>query len=139
MALSSSGEGSNELRGSLSATKRQHPLAFVGSVSYEKSFESDNVEPGDEIGLALGPVLAASPETSLRAVFGQTFSQQAKLDGESIDGSDRIVGTLTLGASSILGAPGITLDIAGDVGPTDDGVDYALRASLRTRFDLGAF
>jgi hypothetical protein len=107
-------------------------------VSYEKSFESDNVEPGDKIGLALGAVLAASPETSLRVVFGQTFSQEAKFDGESIDGSDRVIGTLTLGASSILG-PGIMLDIAGDVGLTDNGVDYALRASLPIRFDLGVF
>lgn len=132
------GGGFDELRGSLSATKRQDPLAFVGSVSYEKSFENDNVEPGDEIGLALGAVLAASPETSLRAVFGQTFSQEAKFDGESIDGSDRVLGTLTLGASSILGS-GIMLDIAGDVGLTDNGVDYALRASLPIRFDLGVF
>jgi hypothetical protein len=74
----------------------------------------------------------------LRAVFGQTFSQQAKLDGETIDGSDRIVGTLTLGRRRSWG-PGITLDIAGDVGLTDDGVDYALRASLPTPFDLGVF
>jgi hypothetical protein len=132
------GGGFDELRGSLSATKQQDPLAFVGSVSYEKSFENDHVEPGDEIGLALGAVLAASPETSLRAVFGQTFSQEAKFYGESIDGSDRVLGTLTLGASSILG-PGIMLDIAGDVGLTDNGVDYALRASLPIRFDLGVF
>jgi hypothetical protein len=132
------GGGFDELRGSLSATKRQDPLAFVGSVSYKMSLENDNVDPGDEIGLALGAVLAASPETSLRALFGQTFSQETKLDGESIDGSDRVFGTLTLGASSVLG-PGILLDIAGDVGLTDDGVDYALRASLPIRFDLGVF
>jgi hypothetical protein len=132
------GGGFNELRGSLSATKRQDPLAFIGSLSYETSFENDHVDPGDEIGLALGAVLAASPETSLRAVFGQTFSQETEFDGESIDGSDRVVGTLTLGASSILG-PGILLDIAGDIGLTDDGVDYALRAALPIRFDLPVF
>jgi hypothetical protein len=132
------GGGFNELRGLLSATKRQDPLAFIGSLSYETSFENDHVDPGDEIGLALGAVLAASPETSLRAVFGQTFSQETEFDGESIDGSDRVVGTLTLGASSILG-PGILLDIAGDIGLTDDGVDYALRAALPIRFDLPVF
>jgi hypothetical protein len=130
--------GFSEVRGSLSATKRQDPLAFIGSVSYETSFEDDHVDPGDEFGLALGAVLAASPESSLRAVLSHSFSQETEFHGESIDGSDRVVGTLTLGASSILGR-GILLDLAADIGLTDDGADYALRASLPIRFDLPVF
>jgi hypothetical protein len=132
------GGGFSEVRGSLSATKRQDPLAFIGSLSYETSFENDHVDPGDEIGLALGAVLAASPESSLRAVLSHTFIQETEFDGRSIDGSDRVVGTLTLGGSSILGR-GILLDLASDIGLTDDGVEYALRASLPIRFSLPVF
>src|SRR5919106_745247 len=69
------GSGFNELRGSLDAVKRQDPLAFVGGVSYETTFEDDNVKPGDEFGFSIGTVLAPSPETSLRFGLGQRLHQ----------------------------------------------------------------
>jgi hypothetical protein len=132
------GGGFNELSGSLSAIKRQDPLAFVGAVSYEKSFENNNVEPGDELGFNIGTVLAASPSTSLRLALGQRFINNTKVDGEGVDGSDGVAGTATFGASVILGR-GVLLDVAADIGLTDDAPDYAARASLPIRFNLPAF
>jgi hypothetical protein len=132
------GGGFNELRGSLSAIKRQDPLAFVGSVSYEKSFENDNVEPGDELGFSIGAFLAASPGTSLRLALGQSFIDNSKVDGEGINGSDRVVAMATFGASVILG-PGVLLDVAADIGLTDDAPDYGARASLPIRFNLPVY
>lgn len=132
------GGGFHELRGSLSAIKRQDPLAFVGGVSYEKTFENNDVEPGDELGFSIGTVLAASPGTSLRLALGQTFSDTTKFDGEGIDGSDRVVGTATFGASVVLGR-GVLLDVAADIGLTDDAPDYAARASLPIRFNLPVY
>ena len=128
----------HELRGSFNAVKRQDPLAFVGGVSYQTTFEKDNVKPGDELGFSFGAVLAASPETSLRLALGQRFIDEATLDGEGIDGSDRVVGTATFGASVVLGR-GILLDVAADIGLTDDAPDYAARASLPIRFDLPVY
>ena len=128
----------NELRGSLNAVKRQDPLAFVAGLSYQTSFESDNVQPGDELGFSIGTVLAASPETSLRLALGQRFIDNAKVDGESIDGTDRAVGTATFGASVVLGR-GILLDVSADIGVTDDAPDYAARASLPIRFNLPVY
>jgi len=130
--------GFHELRGSLSAIKRQDPLAFVGGVSYEKTFENNDVEPGDELGFSIGTVLAASPGTSLRLALGQTFSDTTKFDGEGINGSDRVVGTATFGASVVLGR-GVLLDVAADIGLTDDAPDYAARASLPIRFNLPVY
>jgi hypothetical protein len=129
------GGGFNEFRGALSMVKRQDPLAFVGGLSYEKTLENDNIQPGDEIGFSFGTVLAASPETSLRVALDQRFVGNTEINGQSIDGSDDVVGTLTLGASSFLGA-GVMLDAAVDVGLTDDAPDYAARISLPVRFNV---
>jgi Putative MetA-pathway of phenol degradation len=132
------GGGFNELSGSLSAVKRQDPLAFVGSVSYAKTFEHDDIEPGDELGFSLGTVLAASPETSLSFFFNQAFADDTKFDGDTINGSDQVVGSLSIGAATILGR-NVLLSITGEIGLTDDAPDYAIGASLPIRFDLPTF
>src|SRR5690606_17196933 len=126
------GGGFNELRGSLSAVKRQDPLAFVGGVSYETTFEKDDVKPGDELGFTIGTILAASPGTSLRLALDQRFVDTAEVDGRGVDGSDFVSATATLGASVVLG-PGVLLDVAADIGLTDDAPDYGARASLPIR------
>ncbi len=132
------GGGFNELSGNLSAVKRQDPLAFVGGVSYETTFENDHVKPGDELGFTIGTVLAASPATSLRLALGQRFVDNSQVDGEGINGSESVIGTATFGASVILGR-GMLLDVAADIGLTDDAPDYAARASLPIRFDMPIF
>ncbi|HZD52379.1 MAG TPA: hypothetical protein VE175_04990, partial [Woeseiaceae bacterium] len=129
------GGGFNELRGSLSAVKRQDPLAFIGGVSYETTFENNDIKPGDALGFSIGTVLAASPGTSLRLALDQTFIDGSQVDGEGINGSDSVIGTATLGASVVLGR-GVLLDVTADIGLTDDAPDYAARASLPIRFNL---
>ena len=132
------GGGFHELRGSLSAVKRQDPLAFVGGVSYETAFENNDVQPGDQLGFTIGTVLAASPSTSLRLALDQRFIDNAKSDGEGINGSDFVAATATFGASVVLGR-GMLLDVAADIGLTDDAPDYAARASLPIRFNLPVY
>jgi hypothetical protein len=129
------GGGFNEVAGSLSVVKRQDPLAFVGGVSYETTFENNDIKPGDELGFSIGAVLAASPATSLRLGLDQSFVNETRVNGGSIDGSDQTIGTLSIGAASILG-PGVLLNGAVDIGLTDDAPDYAVRASLPVQFDL---
>jgi hypothetical protein len=132
------GGGFNAVSGSLSAVKRQDPLAFVGNVSYAKTFEHDNIEPGDELGFSLGTVLAASPETSLSFFFNQAFADDAKIDGNKINGSDQVASTFNVGAATILGRD-VLLSITGAIGLTDAAPDYAIGASLPIRFDLPTF
>lgn len=129
------GGGFNELSGSLSAVKRQDPLAFVGTVSYAKIFKNNDIEPGDELAFSIGTVLAASPETSLSFFFNQTFADETKVDGNKINGSDQVAGTLSIGAATILGR-NVLLSVTGDIGLTDDAPDYAIGVSLPIRFDL---
>jgi hypothetical protein len=129
------GGGFNQIIAELSAVKRQDPLAFVGAFSYEKPFEKDDIKPGQQFRLALGVAMAASPETSLRFVLDQAFVDDLEVNNQKIDGSNQVVGTLTIGASSIVGR-GTFLDVSGDVGLTDDAPDYSVRLSLSKRFDL---
>lgn len=129
------GGGAHELTGSLSLVKSQDPLAFFGTIAYEKTFEDDDLDPGDRIGVSIGTVLAASPETSLRASLRQDFVGDAEFEDDNLDGTDQVVATLNLGASSVLGR-GVLLDAAAEIGLTDDAPDYTARLSLPIRFDL---
>ncbi|MDH3665112.1 MAG: hypothetical protein OEU92_34705, partial [Alphaproteobacteria bacterium] len=129
------GGGNHELTGSFSLVKSQDPLAFFGSVAYEKTFEEDDLDPGDRIGMSIGTVLAASPETSLRASLRQDFIGDAEFDGDQLDGTDQMVATLNVGASSVLGR-GVLLDASAEIGLTEDAPDYSARISLPIRFDL---
>jgi hypothetical protein len=125
--------GFQELIGSVSLTKRQDPLVFVGGAFYQAAFEHNDIDPGDQLGFSLGRFLAASPKTSLRVVLNQSFIDEFKVDSESIDGSDRVESILSLGASAILGR-NVLLDGVVGVGLTDDSPDYAVSVSLPIRF-----
>jgi hypothetical protein len=125
----------NEVGFSVSAVKRQDPLAFVGGVGYATVFEKNNIEPGDTWSFSAAAVLAASPATSLRLGFTQQFSGEVEVDGDKLDGSDSTSGVLTIGASAVIGRRAL-IDVALDVGLNDDAPDYAVRLAVPIRFDL---
>jgi hypothetical protein len=129
------GSGFHEFTGSLTAAKQQEPLVFVGSLSYTTGLENDGIDPGDEVGLSLGTVLAASPETSLRFFINQSFAGEADVNGESVDGSDQVSTSLIIGTSSVLSALTV-LDVQAGIGVTEDAPDYSIRVSLPIRFGL---
>lgn len=129
------GSGFHEITGSLTAAKRQDPLVFVGTASYTTAFEKDDIDPGDEFGLSLGTVLAASPETSLRFFLAQTFVDDLEIGGREVEGSDQVSTSLLIGASSVI-APRVVLDVTVGAGLTDDAPDYFISVSLPIRFDL---
>jgi hypothetical protein len=132
------GGGFNRLGGGLSAVKRQDPLAFVGNVSYAKTFKNNNIEPGDEVAFSLGAVLAASAETSLSFFFNQTFTDDTEVDGEDIGGTDQVIGTFSVGAATTLSS-NVLLSVTGEIGLTDDAPDYAIGVALPIRFNLPTF
>ncbi|MCF8003767.1 MAG: transporter [Chromatiaceae bacterium] len=127
------GIGFSELRGSLSALARQDPLALTASLSYETTFEKDNIDPGDELGISFGVSLAASPETSLSMSLAQTFAQETRIGGQAIPGSDETTSVMAFGASFILGR-NLLLSLSAVVGLTDSAPDYAFAVSLPIRF-----
>ncbi|ADE13351.1 hypothetical protein Nhal_0134 [Nitrosococcus halophilus Nc 4] len=129
------GGGFHEIRGSLTALKRQDPLAFTGNFFYESSFEKDNIDPGDKFGFSIGALLAASPATSLRLELQQVFSQELEVNGGDIPGSNQVSSSFIFGASSVLGR-GILLSISGGIGLTEDAPDYFINFALPIRFGI---
>ena len=129
------GGGFNEIQGSLSMTKRQDPLVFIGSASYGTTFEKNGIKPGDQLGFSVGALLAASPETSLRVVLNQAFVNELKIGDRAIGGSNRVFGELNFGVSSIIGR-GKFLDLTAGMGLTDEAADYSVGISVSIRFDV---
>lgn len=118
----------------LVALKRQDPLAFVGSLSYQKAFEKDHIKQGDQIGFSVGTVLAASPQTSLQFSFSQTFVQKLKINGSEIPGTEQTVGMFNVGASSIL-SKNVMFNTVLSMGLSNDAPKYAILFTLPIRFN----
>jgi hypothetical protein len=133
----SPGSGFPQLQAALTAVKREDPLVFFGVGSYTRIFERDrsgsSVDPGDAIGLKAGALLAASPETSLRAALDLSRFARARIDGVGIPGSDSTVGVVELGLATLLTRRTL-LDVNLGIGITPDAPDLRLRVSLPIRF-----
>lgn len=127
------GGGFHELRGSLTALKRQDPLVFVGGLSYEYAFENDEVQPGPTLAGNFGSFIALSPETSLRLQFFGSYQKDTKFLGREISGSSQTVGTFVVGGSTLL-ARGTLLNLSVGIGLTNDADDLSITLSLPIRF-----
>jgi hypothetical protein len=127
--------GINQVIGEIDLLKRQDPLAFVASSFYNKQFEDNGFNPGDQFGASLGAFLAASPATSLRFQLQQTFVDDFKFKHRVVNDSDQVQSLMIIGASSILGR-GVLLDVSGGIGLTSDAPDYFVQVALPIRFDL---
>ncbi len=127
------GGGFHELSASLTAIKRQDPLAFVGGVAYDYTFEEDQLQPGPIISGNLGSYVALSPETSLRFQFSLGYQAETEFAGNRIEGSDRTLGSLVIGGSTLL-APGTLMNLTASFGLTDDADDFSLSVSIPLRF-----
>ena len=127
--------GFDELSFQLTASKRQDPLVWVGNLFYQKAFESNHVEPGDQVGYSLSTFLAISPETSMRFGFSQNFVADSSVRGDRVKGSNFSSASFNLGVSVLLGARTL-LDVSGSIGANDEAPDYGLRVSLPIQFDL---
>jgi hypothetical protein len=127
--------GRSQLSFSLTGLKRQDPLVFVATGGYTKAFESNGIKPGDSTSFTLGAFLATSPETTLRGVLSQTFSQDFTINGVTLPGSNSVQSLLTFGASSILGR-GILVDLQAGIGLTSTTPKYQVVLSGTYRFPV---
>ncbi len=131
-------DGFHELRGSLTAIKRQDPVTFIGGMSYQHAFKSGLVKPGSAISVNFGSLIALSPETSMRFLISGRYQNETELSGVKVDGSDRTVGTFVVGGSTLL-APGTLLNLSVGIGLTDDADNFSITLSLPIRFGESLF
>ncbi|MBT5110404.1 MAG: hypothetical protein HOM25_17125 [Rhodospirillaceae bacterium] len=132
------GGGFHEIQGSVTAIKRQDPLVFIGSLSYQHSLEKDDVQPGFVVATNLGGAIAMSPETSLRLFLSGAYQGETGLSGNGVGGSDRTIGSVIFGSSTLL-APGVLLNASLGIGLTDDADDMSLTVSLPIRLNSPLF
>ncbi|MGZ8164672.1 MAG: hypothetical protein ACXW04_04080 [Methylobacter sp.] len=129
------GGGFNDFTASMTALKRQDPLAFTARVTYQKTLKKNGIEPGDRLGFSIGATLAASPQTSLSLGLEQTYSQETKINNVKVQGSDNISSVFTVGASSTIGRR-LFFSVLGGIGLTESSPDYFLNITIPFRLDI---
>jgi hypothetical protein len=133
----SPGSGFHQLQAALTAVTREDPLVFFVTPSYIWVFKRErsgvDVDPGDAYGLRAGTLLAASPDTSLRASFELSRFARTRIAGQDVPGSDTTVGILELGLAKLLTRRTL-LDVQLGIGLTPDAPDFRLRLALPIRY-----
>jgi hypothetical protein len=127
------GTGADGLQAAIAAVKTHDPLVLFGRASYTTYVSPDGIDWGDAIGLRLGTVLAASPETSLFFDVDVTSNSAARINGRQIRETDRVSAVFEAGVGTIIGRDTL-LNITGAIGITDAAPDLRLLVSLPTRF-----
>lgn len=136
-SLISIGSGYQSFQGSLTMVKSQEPLVFLGSLSYaanlSETINGADINPGDAIGLRLGTILSASPDSSWRLALNLARFSNTELNGVDIPGSDATTGLLEIGVSSVLSAQTL-LDFTAGFGLTNNSPDFTVSVALPIRF-----
>ena len=131
------GTGFNGITGAVTAVKSYDPLVFFGKLGYTANLSDKkdglNIDPGDSIQASFGTVLSTGPGTSLKFGISESVTDDFKVNGDKIAGTDQVIGMLTFGVAAAL-PDQLLLDISAGVGITQEAPDFALRAALPYRF-----
>jgi hypothetical protein len=128
------GNGFNEFRVGLLASKRQDPLVFTAGFTYQTALENRGISLGDQYIPALGMLFAVSPETSLQFSQQVTFQNSSLFNGRTIPGSQLVEGVFNAGVLSIL-APGIVVNFNVGIGETPDAPDLTFLLQFPIRLN----
>jgi hypothetical protein len=131
------GGGFDVVQVGLTALKRHDPLVYYGGLSYSSPLSRDivgiNVDPGDALGVRLGGILAARPDTSVNLGLNLAFVRAARLDGQRVPESDTVFGTLQVGFGTIL-TRRVMLNLSADLRVTGEVPNFRLNAAMPIRF-----
>ena len=131
------GYGFDTLSAGVTLLKRQDPLVLLGAFTYTHSFSNQflgvNVQPGSSAEIRIGPILATSPDTSVRILFDTAFQSRERDNGAGVAGSEQVISVLEFGAGVVLG-PHVFLDASVGIGLTPDTPNFRAALSLPIRF-----
>jgi hypothetical protein len=130
------GSGFHALQGAVTAVKREDPLVYFGTLYYTTSLSDtragNKIDPGDAIGVRVGTILAASPQTSLRFDFDLSRISELQINGGGVAGTDQVVALFEMALAKVI-SPRILLDVELGLGVTDDAPDFRIGLSLPIR------
>ncbi|MES2939502.1 MAG: hypothetical protein V4864_17570 [Pseudomonadota bacterium] len=131
------GAGVHAWRGGLTAVKRLDPMVFFGALTYavpsSRTISGVDYAPGNVVGLRLGGVLAASPDTSVSAGLNLGFPRSTRVGGIAVPDSNEPYGTLSLGVGTVL-SRNVMLNVGADVRVMGNAPNMRLTVSLPVRF-----
>jgi hypothetical protein len=131
------GYGFDTLSAGVTLLKRQDPLVFLGAFTYTHSFPNHyqgvNEQPGDSAEIRIGPILATSPDTSVRVLFDTVFQGRERDNGLGVAGSEQVISLLEFGAGIVI-SPHVFLDASVGIGLTPDSPNFRATLSLPIRF-----
>lgn len=134
----SPGSGFTSIQAALTVVKRQDPLVFFGGLSYtayrSRTYEGDHMAPGRGIGVRLGTLLAASPQSSLRIGLELAHAGRTRFNGVAAAGSDTLSGMVELGLASVLTRT-TSLDFSVGFGVTPDAPRLRVGIAFPVRLD----
>lgn len=129
------GSGFNEFRVSMTALKRQDPLAFTSQFDYQTTLKKNDIERGDQYSFSLGASLAASPYTSLSLNMLQIWREKTQVANSNVPGSDAVQSIMSFGITTRVTRQ-LFFTVNGGIGLTDASPDYIINVSLPYRFVL---
>lgn len=133
------GTGFNSYGVSLTSMANSDPIVIFGGISVDYTDGRDKqigyVIPGFSSGLNLGMALALNFDTSLSFNFQFRYTDQAKIDGQKINGSDLSTSIFTIGLSTSK-AKSYAVDIDLGIGLTADSPDLQLTVSFPFNFSF---
>jgi hypothetical protein len=127
------GTGAHAIQATVTAVKSKEPIVLFATPSYIHQFASDDTDYGDIVGIRLGLLLAATPDTSLILDVDVNSSFATRVGGFEIDDSDRVSGVIELGLATIL-TRNTFLNITAGIGFTSAAPDFRLATSLPITF-----
>jgi hypothetical protein len=131
------GGGFDVVQVGLTGLKRHDPLVYYGGLTYSsplsRSIDGTDVDPGDALGVRLGGILAARPDTSVNLGLNLAFVRAARLNGQRVPESDTVLGTLQVGFGTILTRRAM-LNLSADLRVTGEVPDFRLSVALPIRF-----
>ena len=133
------GSGFNTYGVSLTSMANADPVVIFGGLTFDytdgREKQIGHVKPGFSSGLNLGMALALNFDTSLSFNFQFRYTDQSKINGQKIRGSDLTTSIFTIGLSTARGNS-YAVDVDIGIGLTADSPDFQLTVSFPFNFSF---
>lgn len=101
------------------------PVVFFAEIGYDYTFESDDVDRGDEFFAQLGTGFSVNDRVSFNAQYGVRLVGTTTLDGVELKGSELVIANLQFGLTTQL-TRNVFLEPFLSVGLTEDATDVSV-------------